>query len=598
VTDGTHQVRARLRRDVFVVPGAGGARVVTHRGTESFTGTTVHQWLRRLAPHLDGTTAVGDLVRGLPAAQREMVERVVGALVGLGLVRDGGSPGAQRAEIGLLDSFVPAAERAYRDFRQARVVAVGTGPVFYEALAVLARSGAGTITASDAADGGFRTAVDRGVDLVLHVPDRSDPAGSGTVDAACDHRGIPLVRAEVRADELWIHAGTGGRSGWQRLDRWGGAGRHDDPAAPLTPEAVSLAASTVGLMAFRLLTGVAEPAESATMTCLHLASLRTSTHRFLPIARTSGPSDERSFLDSVEQLAAAPPLDPAALDVTGARLSDPRLGVLGDVSEADFVQLPVNVAAVAVAGRGRPVTGAGPSVTRARWRAVLGGIAAHAVSTRDGARLVDGKVWALRLADGTARQVDAATVFAAPDEDAVGAAARYSWSDAVTAGLLGHCALLTARRPGRAVRLDPAALGPDEEARAYLAMLAIMEVPLAVYDVTGELRTPTLAFCSGARTVAYVSALRPEQALAEGLLAVVLDAQARRNAQPAYAPPAVPRLAQRPAVPGRPSPPRTREEVVGAFRASGLDPVVVPLDHDPAVRRIMPFAVRVVIVDA
>lgn len=378
----------------------------------------------------------------------------------------------------------------------------------------------------------------------------------------------------------------------------GSAQGADATAAPLAPEVVAVAAGMIAMAAFRLLTGAAEPAEAATMTCLHLETLAVTTHRFLPLRSAGRPSGEAAFLDSVSRLTAAPPLDPAALDTAGVRLLDARLGVLGDVSERDFVQLPLNVSAATAAGWGRPVTGAGLSVARARWRAVLGAVTAYAVSTVDTTRLVDGEVRAFRLADGTARLLDPAAVFATPGADTVGAAAGHSWAEAVTAGLLEVCARRTAEAPGRPVRLDPAALAPGSEATAYLRMLDILGVPPTVYDVTGPLGVPTLAFCSADRTLAYVSAPHAADALAAGLRATVLAEQSRRSAQPAYAPPPVPRLDTTTAAPGSPRPPRTRHQILTALIAAGLDPVVIPLDHDPEMTRIMPFAVRVVCADA
>src|SRR3989442_8806271 len=106
-------VRARLRRDAFLIPADNGARIITNDGTESFTGASIHGWIDRLAPYLTGESTLDDLVSALPADKGAMVERVIRALLDRGLVRDGGDPLPGSRELGHLDSFVPVAELSY-----------------------------------------------------------------------------------------------------------------------------------------------------------------------------------------------------------------------------------------------------------------------------------------------------------------------------------------------------------------------------------------------------------------------------------------------------------------------------------------------------
>jgi hypothetical protein len=568
-------VLPRLRRDAYLVPTGDGARIHTNGGTESFTGALIYQWLRTLAPYLDGTRSLEDLLAPLPPDKQDMVRRIVATLTDRGLVRDGASD--ETAESGYLDAFVPRPRRALADFRDARILLVGSGRILTELARLLARSGAQRVRI--AAD----VATAANADLVVQVSDRLVPEHALAVDRACRDWDLPVVHGIRRGAELWV--GTDGiESAWRRLNRWGG---DPGPTGPLTPEAVAAAAGLLGMTAFRVLTGVAEPADEHTVIRLELTTLRTSTHRFLPYTK-----------DFPAGVTEGPALEPETLDVAGIRLVDPRLGVLGEVSERDFVQLPLNVAAVRVAGWSTPVTGAGLTVKEARWRAVLAGLAAYAATTVEPARLVDGRVRGRRLAGGT-RLVDRDAVFTAPDRPLVGVAARYTWPDAVSSALLDVCARLTVGLlPGaEPARLDPADLDPNQEALAYLRILEILGVRPGVDDVTGPLGVPTLAFRAGERTVAYVSAYRPRDALADGLRALVLDEQARRAGQPVYAPPEVPMT--RPAVTkGRPPAPCTEAELVDALLAHGLDPVVVPLDHDVEVHRIVPYLARVVMADA
>jgi hypothetical protein len=575
---GARPVLPRLRADAYLVPTGDGARILTNHGAETFTGASIHSWLRTLAPYLDGTRTVEDLVAPLPADKRDLVRRIVSTLAERGLVRDG--PDQPGGEFGYLDTFVPDAHRALEDYRDARILLVGSGRILTELARVLAQSGANQVRI--AAD----VATAANTDLVVQVSDRSAPERALAVDRACREWDLPVVHGIRRGGELWV--GTDGlESAWRRLNRWVG---WPDPDGPLPEDAVAVAAGMLGMAAFRQLTGIAEH----TMSCLDLATLRTTTHRFLPY-RNGSPTTDQSFADRIAELRAGAALEPETLDADGTRLVDPRLGVLGEVSERDFAQLPVNVAAVRVAGWSSPVTGAGLTVRDARWRAVLAGVAAYAATTVDPARLLDGRVRGVRLSDGSIRLVDRDSVFTVPDQPLAGVAARYTWSDAVSSALLDRCACpLPGTEP---VRLNPADLDPDQESGAYLRMLDILGVRLTIDDVTGPLRVPTLAFRSGDRTVAVISAYRAQDALADGLRAVVLDEQARRARQPAYAPSGVMRT--RPAVTtGGPPAPCTEAGLIEALLANGFDPVAIPLDHDAEVHRIVPYIARVVLADA
>jgi hypothetical protein len=103
------------------------------------------------------------------------------------------------------------------------------------------------------------------------------------------------------------------------------------------------------------------------------------------------------------------------------------------------------------------------------------------------------------------------------------------------------------------------------------------------------------------RTVAYGCGVSSTDALRDGLIQTLAHYQALANDEQDYAPAAVPGLPTR--LRGtRPSPmARTRPlsvaDLVAALVRGGHSPAVVPLDHDPEVRLIMPYIGRVVMID-
>jgi hypothetical protein len=283
------------------------------------------------------------------------------------------------------------------------------------------------------------------------------------------------------------------------------------------------------------------------------------------------------------------------------------------------------------------VTGTGLSLADARGAAVLRGLAAYGslmVDPRrlhvrgnapdprtndpaeDLATLLAGRwmglVWGYGLADGVTRELPAADVFPALRGvrrgyvTPPGAGAGHDWEEAVRRGLVGQCRRLTlaevmrGRHPFTPIEWNEVAL--DVTGGRYRSMVKIIGERLEVYDVTGSLRVPMLAFCLGGSTVAYASGFSFGEALRDGLAELLLRHQARASRQTEYAPPRVPPLPAR----GRLSriatcPVWSTDAATIAARLAQLGwiAVAVPLDHDQGVTAsIMPYLVNVVLTHA
>lgn len=506
-----------------MLPADGAARVLTHRGTTTLTGPTIYEWLRRLTPYLDGSNTLDELTSGLPAEKRDMVARVVDAFETAGLLRTGAEPAGDPLALHL-DSARDDASVAAARYRAATVVVTGTGPVADGVAEALRSSGIGAVRTGHAVGDG----ADLVVAVLRHVGEQAPPAD---------------VHAVQRGDELWIRAGD-----WEpareAITRW----PEEGPGTAISGTAISgtaaaVAANMIGAAAFRLLTGTAGPRHTGDVVRLHLPTLHGSLHRLPTVAAPDEP-----------------------FDVSAARLVDPRTGVLGELSERDYAQLPVNVAAATVAGRSRPAIGAGPTPALARTRAAVRGFLAYLTPEPE---------------PGCAPPV-------------VGAGSTRD--EAVSAALSELCAGLTAAESGRCVPLDPAELVGDDEAAAYRVMADVLGLRVRVHDVTGPLGLPTLAYGVGNRTIAYVSAPTAGATLTAGLRAVLLDEQSRRHGQPDYAPAPVPQLDSPASGASGPVPaPSTTSRVAEVLAAQGRAPEVVGLDHDPVVLSVLGHVVGVTV---
>jgi ribosomal protein S12 methylthiotransferase accessory factor YcaO len=319
-----------------------------------------------------------------------------------------------------------------------------------------------------------------------------------------------------------------------------------------------------------------------------------------------------------------------------------RLGVLVEVTERDFAQIPLAVAQVRVSDPvlllepGVPlpvVTGAGLSLAEARRAAVLRGLAAYGSLMVDPRRLHvrgdapslagdpgedlaalragqwSGFVWGHGLADSQPHALAAEAVFPAlrrvrpGDPPPPGAAAGYDWHEAVRVGLIGQCRRLAlaeidaGRHRFRRIGLDDVAL--DAHGSRYRSMAKIIGGVLDVYDVTGSAGMPTLAFCRDGITIAYASGFSFGEAVRDGLADVLLSDQAEASGDAAYAPASVPPLPESLCLPGLTACPTWSTDVTAtAARLArlGWKAVAVPLDHDTAVTRgILPYLVNVVV---
>ncbi|MGH3238940.1 MAG: YcaO-like family protein, partial [Spirillospora sp.] len=264
------------------------------------------------------------------------------------------------------------------------------------------------------------------------------------------------------------------------------------------------------------------------------------------------------------------------------------------------------------------VYGAAVDLTDARRRAVLHAVELYASLTADPRRLLGdgtpghGLVAGVSLLDGRPRTVPAATVFPRRRRSApsglTGVAARLSWPEAVEAALLDQWTDLVVRSPDLRgqdpPRIDPAALCLDEVGARFRDVLDLLGREYAVHDMTADKRVPTFAFTLSGRTVAYRSGVTAASAVRDGLLQLLLAYQASATGQPEYAPepvrqlPSAPREHTAPSFEppsAEPSAEQRRRILVETFEAAGRTPVLIPLDHDPAVVRALPYVLRVVV---
>lgn len=189
-----------------------------------------------------------------------------------------------------------------------------------------------------------------------------------------------------------------------------------------------------------------------------------------------------------------------------------------------------------------------------------------------------------------------------------GIASGLSWEEAICQALLDWCNYLTveevkdAQQTYAQVDLTSVSLTPDGKYLYRLLREAVGQ-QLCVYDVTGSLRVPTFATCFGDKVVAYSTHCDEAHALGIGFERALHQDQAVYCKQLEYTDVPAPDLpsflrASRFSVPhyGLPATwPAQREWLLQRLQIGGFRVLAVPLDHDPALARILPFIVRVLL---
>ncbi|MBV7507958.1 putative thiazole-containing bacteriocin maturation protein [Bacillus sp. sid0103] len=145
-------MRLKVKRDTFFLPDSNNG-VYFRNNISSFRmeGSTIDQWVEKLIPMFNGEYTLGNLTEGLPGPYRDRVYEIAEVLFRNGFVRDVSQDDAHQLEdqvlkrhasqIEFVDSFVDSGAYRFQTYRQAKVLAVGSGPFFVSLVSSLLESG-------------------------------------------------------------------------------------------------------------------------------------------------------------------------------------------------------------------------------------------------------------------------------------------------------------------------------------------------------------------------------------------------------------------------------------------------------------------------
>lgn len=422
----------------------------------------------------------------------------------------------------------------------------------------------------------------------------------------------------------------------------------------LTASAATLIANRLLFVLFQYFTGAASPETFSQVSALDLTTFLSEQHTFLPhpaclACQHPVPRTAPEFLDQVRHLQQEKPLDPAALLENFAACVDERSGLFTAFENDQFVQVPLAVYEVRgnVPGEQQSaplsVVAAGIDTREASLRAAHKACELYAAACMERRYLLaptsedlraypvispahligytrlpaadercredEMWTWAQDLHTRQAVLVPATRVFSRPGTQERGLGSGQTWEEAVCQALLDWCNFFTIEhlRDAQQVypRVDLARAGLTSQGMHFTRLLDAAGVQLTVYDVTGSLGVPTFAICAGEQVVAYSTRCASAEALDLGLARAVQHYQAAQFQQPNCAPVPVPAFpvhlrGDAMSVPRDTAPadwPARQEWLLRQLQSHHLHASVVPLDHDPALARVSPFVVRVLVED-
>lgn len=718
-------MRPKLKGDTYYFPTVDGIYLRNNHDAFYLKGKGLARLLDILSPYLNGEYVLDEIAANLPVDRQELVKKLIQILSTKGFVQDISTDlphqlseqelRAYEAEIAFVGAFTSSAAHHFEQYRNARVLLVGSGLTLTSLVHAALHSGLRQVhvllteeyptdrqrlldylelyrerdgyqeisiaAPLDWADEDAVRLALQSFDALLYTADRAMVGRAYLLNRLAHEQQKPLIQAVLIDDEALIgplvQPGKAGcwECAWRRLQA-NFPPPQDKLNVPLLSAledfpsgAVSrfVAAPTAAVVAnllnfelFKYLAGVDALETAGHMLIIDLETLQSKRHSFVPHPLCSACSsaisaDAATFQKTITSLRATPTVEQEHFSSQAVHLFDARLGLFREIDEHDFTQIPLNVAQVTLTlpqtASLRLVTGQGTDFGLARRRATLRACeiyAAHFYDARRGlsedelcvslaqltapvpsvynrqlrsaslpttrASTDECYLWAWDLASQSLAAVHASAVFPlfqkddlSSDHDLTGVGVGMNWDEAVYYALLSHVLAQCLRACGQVntpfpqVKLDTSGLQPSGE--RSLRLLNLVRADLAVYDLsTCAWGFPCFAFCLAGTTVAYTSDCDPVEALQAGLELALLAQQARDDHQayasaPVFDLPVALRGSEQimPATVSVPDLAERNTLLLSAFQKRGFVPLVIPLDHDLELARVLPFLLRVVL---
>ncbi|CAG7599658.1 hypothetical protein PAESOLCIP111_00328 [Paenibacillus solanacearum] len=220
----TPEARPKVKEDTFFLPvSSSGVYFRNNIGTFQMEGEMIDRWMEKLIPMFNGWHTLSELTAGLTPPYRMKVYEIANVLYEKGFVRDASVDRPHQlpahvaekyaAQILFLESFGDSGAYRFECYRQASVLAVGSGPMFVSLISALLESG---LTSPHMLITGRQpTNRERIGQLTAHA--RRDDSDVGIREIGGQPEGVDGWREAVRPYEAIVYASQEDEGGLERF---------------------------------------------------------------------------------------------------------------------------------------------------------------------------------------------------------------------------------------------------------------------------------------------------------------------------------------------------------------------------------------------
>ncbi|WHX98126.1 putative thiazole-containing bacteriocin maturation protein [Neobacillus sp. DY30] len=390
MTNMNPSMRLKVKRDTFFLPDSNSG-VYFRNNVSSFRmeGSMIDQWVEKLIPMFNGEYTLEYLTNGLPIPYRDRVFEIAEALYRNGFARDVSQDRSHQlkepvlkkyaSQIEFVDNLVDSGAFRFQTYRQAKVLAVGSGPFFVSLISSLLNSGLPKfhmlindsvhtnrrrlmeleehtrktdaeveieeVTLNQQGENSWQEII-RPFDYILYVSQKDDveelrllhkvsrEEGKVFLPAIClEQVGIagPLVYPD--SEGCW-------ESAWRRIHQ--SALFKDQPLSDFSPTAGAILANVIVFELFKDVTGVSQKEQKNQFYLLDLETLEGNWNSFMPHPLVTGQQTARLVEDI--DLRVADDMesgDPGKLLLYFNQLTSKVTGIFHLWEEGNLGQLPL-----------------------------------------------------------------------------------------------------------------------------------------------------------------------------------------------------------------------------------------------------------------
>ncbi|MDF2790426.1 MAG: hypothetical protein K0S80_3527, partial [Neobacillus sp.] len=388
MTNMNPSMRLKVKRDTFFLPDPNRG-VYFRNNVSSFRmeGSMIDKWVEKLIPMFNGENTLENLTNGLQGPYRDRVYEIAESLYRNGFVRDVSQDRSHQlkeqvlkkysSQIEFVDNLVGSGAFHFQTYRQAKVLAVGSGPFFVSLVSSLLDSGLPKfhILINDSIQTNRRRLMEliehvrktdseveieevirnnqstwqeiiKPFDYILYVSEKDDVEELQLLHRVCKEEekvflpAICIEQAGLAGPVVYPDQEGDWESAWRRIHQ--SAIVKDQPLSTISSTASAMLANIIVFELFKDITGVSQQEQRNQFFLLDLETLEGNWHSFLPHPLVTGQTSSRLVEDIDMRLAQGTERgDPGKLLLSFNQLTSKVSGIFHIWEEGDLKQLPL-----------------------------------------------------------------------------------------------------------------------------------------------------------------------------------------------------------------------------------------------------------------